>query len=38
MSGGTKASLEELERRGDVRRLGEDEWALTDEGRTRAES
>ena len=38
MSGGTRASLEELERRGDVRRLGEDEWALTDEGRTRAES
>ena len=38
MSGGTQASLEELERRGDVRRLGEDEWQLTDAGRERAES
>jgi manganese/zinc/iron transport system permease protein len=38
MSGGTKASLEELERRGDVLRLGEDEWKLTDRGRERAES
>jgi manganese/zinc/iron transport system permease protein len=38
MSGGTRASLEELERRGDVRRLGEDEWQLTDAGRKRAES
>jgi manganese/zinc/iron transport system permease protein len=37
MSGGTKASLEELERRGDVRRLGEDEWQLTERGRARAE-
>jgi manganese/zinc/iron transport system permease protein len=38
MSGGTRASLEELERRGDVRRLGEDEWQLTDAGRERAGS
>jgi manganese/zinc/iron transport system permease protein len=38
MSGGTRASLEELERRGEVHRLGEDEWALTDEGRRRAET
>lgn len=38
MSGGTKASLEELERRGDVLRLGEDEWKLTDSGRARAET
>jgi manganese/zinc/iron transport system permease protein len=33
MSGGTKSSLEVLERQGDVRRLGEDEWVLTDQGR-----
>jgi hypothetical protein len=38
MSGGTRASLEELERRGDVRRLGEDEWQLTESGRRRAGS
>lgn len=38
MSGGARASLEELERRGDVRRLGEDEWALTEAGRAKAES
>jgi manganese/zinc/iron transport system permease protein len=37
MSGGTTASLEELERRGDVRRLGEDEWQLTDAGRGKVE-
>jgi manganese/zinc/iron transport system permease protein len=37
MSGGTTASLEELERRGDVRRLGEDEWQLTDTGRGKVE-
>jgi manganese/zinc/iron transport system permease protein len=33
MSGGALPSLEELERRGQVRRLDGDEWALTDEGR-----
>jgi manganese/zinc/iron transport system permease protein len=38
MSGGTRASLEELERRGDVRRLGEDEWALTEAGRRRVQT
>src|SRR5918995_1439729 len=36
MSGGTTSSLEELERRGHVRRLGEDSWQLTDAGRERA--
>jgi hypothetical protein len=29
--------LQVLERRGYVRRLGEDEWVLTDTGRTEAE-
>jgi manganese/zinc/iron transport system permease protein len=38
MSGGTRSSLEELERRGDVRRLGADEWRLTDVGRRKVES
>ena len=37
MSGGTRSSLEELERRGDVRRLAEDSWQLTEAGRDRAE-
>jgi hypothetical protein len=37
MSGGALPSLEELERRGHVARLGEDEWALTDHGREVAE-
>ena len=37
MSGGALPSLLELERRGEVRRLGEDEWALTDAGRLEAE-
>ena len=36
MSGGAHASLEELERRGHVRRLGDDEWALTEAGREEA--
>ena len=36
MSGGARSSLEELERRGHVRRLGADEWQLTDAGRERA--
>jgi hypothetical protein len=36
MSGGALSSLEELERRGQVKRLAEDEWALTDEGRDEA--
>ena len=35
MSGGTKDSLEELERRGDVLRPGDDEWRRTDSGRAR---
>src|ERR671913_844291 len=30
MSGGARSSLEELERRGHVRRLGADEWQLTE--------
>jgi hypothetical protein len=38
MSGGTLPSLLELERRGQVRRLGVDEWALTDAGRKAAEA
>jgi manganese/zinc/iron transport system permease protein len=33
MSGGALSSLQELERRGQVERLGEDEWALTARGR-----
>ena len=37
MSGGARSSLEELERRGDVRRLAEDSWQLTEAGRERAE-
>ena len=36
MSGGAEASLRELERRGHVQRVAEDEWALTDEGREEA--
>ena len=36
MSGGARSSLEELERRGHVRRLGADEWQLTEAGRQRA--
>jgi manganese/zinc/iron transport system permease protein len=35
MSGGALKSLEELERRGLVRQLREDEWVLTEAGRTR---
>jgi manganese/zinc/iron transport system permease protein len=38
MSGGTLPSLLELERRGQVRRLGVDEWALTEAGRKAAEA
>jgi Mn-dependent DtxR family transcriptional regulator len=38
MSGGAKPSLEELERRGHVRRLGDDAWELTDAGREKAEA
>ena len=38
MSGGADASLRELERQGLVQRLEEDEWLLTDAGRTKAES
>ena len=37
MSGGAKPSLEELERRGEVRRLGEDAWELTEAGRDKVE-
>jgi len=37
MSGGAEPTLRELERRGLVRELGEDAWALTDAGRTAAE-
>ena len=37
MSGGALPSLRELERRGQVRRLGEDAWALTEAGREAAE-
>jgi manganese/zinc/iron transport system permease protein len=37
MSGGAGSSLEELERRGQVRRLAEDSWQLTDAGREEAE-
>ena len=37
MSGGAEPTLRELERRGLVRRLGEDAWALTDSGRARFE-
>jgi manganese/zinc/iron transport system permease protein len=37
MSGGAGKSLEELERRGLVRQLREDEWVLTDAGRARAD-
>jgi manganese/zinc/iron transport system permease protein len=37
MSGGALPTLEELERRGQVRRLGEDEWALTEAGRREVE-
>jgi manganese/zinc/iron transport system permease protein len=37
MSGGARSSLDELERRGHVRRLAEDSWQLTDAGRKRAE-
>lgn len=37
MSGGALPSLQELERRGLVRRLGDDAWALTEPGRARAE-
>ena len=37
MSGGALATLLELERRGLVRRLGGDEWALTDAGRAEAD-
>ncbi|MBA2384772.1 MAG: metal ABC transporter permease [Actinobacteria bacterium] len=38
MSGGALRTLRELERRGLVRRLGEDAWALTDAGRARVEA
>jgi manganese/zinc/iron transport system permease protein len=37
MSGGALSSLQELERRGQVERLGADEWALTEQGREVAE-
>lgn len=37
MSGGALPSLRELERRGLVRRLGDDAWALTESGRARVE-
>jgi hypothetical protein len=37
MSGGANASLEELERQGAVRRVGDDAWQLTDAGRERIE-
>ena len=37
MSGGATPTLEELERRGDVRRVGEDAWELTDAGRAKVE-
>ena len=37
MSGGARPSLDELERRGDVRRLGDDAWELTEAGRKKAE-
>jgi manganese/zinc/iron transport system permease protein len=37
MSGGANASLEELERQGAVRRVGDDAWQLTDAGRERVE-
>jgi manganese/zinc/iron transport system permease protein len=37
MSGGALPSLQELERRGQVRRLGDDAWELTDAGREAAE-
>jgi manganese/zinc/iron transport system permease protein len=36
MSGGAEPTLRELERRGLVRKLGADEWALTEQGRAQA--
>jgi Mn-dependent DtxR family transcriptional regulator len=36
MSGGALTTLQALEQRGLVKRLGDDAWALTDAGRARA--